>query len=125
MTPQPKIQLSELLECTECGAVGTGTFTHKAGCSCPGTYESASTRAKAGIAANPGMSDYFIADAIGVHRSTVGRARESTGANAPVEKRVGKDGRRRRRRPYYESWPKAEQARRLQEATGVLSRSPS
>jgi len=50
--------------------------------------------AKAAVAANPEMSNRAIAEKIGVGKDSVRRAR--TGAKAPVEKRVGKDGKARK-----------------------------
>jgi hypothetical protein len=63
-------------------------------------YVPAGRRAEEAVKANPGKSNRAIADEIGVGKDTVRRAR--TGASAPVEKRVGKDGKTRKmptRRP--------------------------
>lgn len=53
-------------------------------------------RAAAAIAANPGKSDQAVAAEIGVGKDTVRRVRKATGACAPVEKRIGKDGKTRK-----------------------------
>jgi hypothetical protein len=50
------------------------------------------TSAAKAVAANPDKSDRATAAEIGVGKDTVRRARKSVGANAPTEKRVGKDG---------------------------------
>jgi hypothetical protein len=47
---------------------------------------------------NPGMSDRAIADKLGVSQPTVSRARkQSTDTNVSVDKRIGKDGKKRRK----------------------------
>jgi hypothetical protein len=58
-------------------------------------YVPAHKVAKAAIQAHPEKSDRAIAAETGVGKDTVRRARQTTGANAPVGKRVGKDGRAR------------------------------
>jgi hypothetical protein len=79
------------MECSKCGAPGTGT------CDCGAPYVPAGQRAKAAVAAHPEKSDRAIAEEIGVGKDTVRRARvEATGANAPVDSRTGKDGKVRK-----------------------------
>jgi hypothetical protein len=78
------------LECSECGAMAD------AACSCGAPYLPAGARAAQAVADNPGKSDRAIAADLGVGKDTIRRARKSTGANAPVAKRVGKDGKARR-----------------------------
>jgi hypothetical protein len=73
------------LECSKCGAL------MNAACNCGAPYVSAGARAAAAVTANPEKSDRAIAAEIGVGKDTVRRAR--TGAHAPVEKRIGQDGR--------------------------------
>jgi hypothetical protein len=67
------------------------------------TYVSASAVAKAAIAAHPQKTDRAIAAETGVGKDTVRRARDTVGANAPTEKRTGKDGKQ-----YKASKPKAQ-----------------
>ncbi|SIN88804.1 hypothetical protein SAMN05443247_00475 [Bradyrhizobium erythrophlei] len=71
-------------------------------------YVPASKVAKAAIEANPQKSNRAIAAETGVSKDTIRRAREATGANAPVEKRVGKDG-KARKMPEHEQPAKAAQ----------------
>src|ERR1035437_719181 len=105
----------ELLECTECGAVGKlKGLIHKRGCTCPGTYGSPGERAAAAVKAHPEKSDRAIADDIGVGSNTVKRARETTAPDGAVDKRVGKDGKSRRLpKPHKNSPEREEQAARL------------
>jgi hypothetical protein len=77
------------IQCSSCGAEGT------AGCDCGAPYVTPGERAATAAAAYPEKSDGMIAREIGVDRSTVTRARNSTRADAPVE-RVGLDGKKRR-----------------------------
>jgi hypothetical protein len=80
------------LVCTACGATGTGS------CNCNAPYVAPSERAEAAVKANPGKSDRDIAREEGVSPTTVGKARKqlsSTGQLKHVEKRTGKDGRKR------------------------------
>lgn len=77
--------------CTGCGA------TVDAACDCGVPYMPAGQRAAAAIIANPQMSDRSIAAELGIGKDTVRRAREVTGARAPVdEPRTGLDGKVRR-----------------------------
>ena len=62
------------------------------------------------IAENPAMSDRAIAAEIGVGKDTVRRARNATGADAPVATRTGRDGK---------SYPA-----RPKQGAGVLRRRP-
>jgi hypothetical protein len=48
------------------------------------------------LKANPEKSDRAIADDFGIGKDTVRRARKSSGASAPVQKRIGKDGKTRK-----------------------------
>ena len=77
------------LKCTKCGA------TTIAVCNCGVRYIQASERAAEAVAANPEKSDRMIAEAIGVSDKTVAKARKSTAEKSAVEKRVGKDGKKR------------------------------
>lgn len=75
------------LECSGCGAEGTGS------CECGLPYVAAGERAAAAVAANPEKSARVIAEEIGVNHATVSRARKkSTVADATV----GKDGKKRK-----------------------------
>jgi hypothetical protein len=74
------------LECCKCGAMA------ETACNCGAPYVPAGDLAAKAVAANPDKSDRTIAAEIGVGKDTVRRARKSVGANAPTEKRVGKDG---------------------------------
>lgn len=74
--------------CSACGI--------DAGCNCGAPLMSKAQRAAEAIKASPQKSDRAIADEIGVGKDTVRRAREAAGASAPVESRVGLDGKERR-----------------------------
>jgi hypothetical protein len=76
------------MECSRCGAITD------AGCNCGEIYLPAGSRAVKAIQADHRKSDRAIAEQLGIGKDTVRRAR--TGANAPVGKRVGKDGKLRR-----------------------------
>jgi hypothetical protein len=76
------------LECSACGAGG------EASCTCGAPYLPAGQRAVEAVKANPEKSNRAIAGELGVSKDTVRRAR--TGASAPVDKRVGLDGKTRR-----------------------------
>lgn len=78
------------LVCSKCGAPGEGS------CHCGAPYVSPGERAEAAVKANPEMSDRAIADAIRVSNQTVSRARKATVTNVTVEKRTGKDGKKRK-----------------------------
>lgn len=79
------------LQCSACGASAS------AACDCGVSYISASNRAEAAVTANPEKSDRAIAEEIGVNKDTVAKARrKSTGRTQPVEKRTGKDGKKRK-----------------------------
>lgn len=73
------------LVCPKCGT--------EAGCNCG---VAPIERAAYALLKNPGKSDRAIAAEIGVGKSTVSRARKTSGPPGPVEKRVGRDGRARR-----------------------------
>jgi hypothetical protein len=77
------------LVCSSCGAPGEGS------CQCGAPYVAPGERAEAAVKANPGKSDRAIAEEIGTSHTTIQRARKSTGTNVPVEKRVGRDGKKR------------------------------
>lgn len=106
-----------MLRCTSCG------MATEAACSCGVRYEimRPGEAAERAVKAHPEKSDRAIADEIGVEKTTVLRARKSTGANAPVENpttntRVGRDGRRRRmpnRRRQDKAMDKTEAARKI------------
>jgi hypothetical protein len=87
--PLPRPSAAKLA-CSACGA------ETDAACDCRVEYKPAATRAADAIAANPGKSDRAIADDIGVGKDTVRRARKQLAHDAPVEKRIGKDGRTRK-----------------------------
>ena len=78
------------LVCSGCGAPGEGS------CGCGVAYIPPAARAEAAVKANPQKSNRAIAEDLGVGKDTVRRARQSTGAGEPVEKRVGRDGKARR-----------------------------
>ena len=78
------------LVCSSCGAPG------HASCACGVAYVPAASKALAGIAETPQLSDRSIAQRIGVNQSTVTRARKATDARASVEKRLGADGKERK-----------------------------
>jgi hypothetical protein len=80
--------MSNRLECPKCGA------TAEASCDCGVAYVRASERAR-GL--DPTKSDRANAEAIGVSDKTVAKARKAaTAENSAVEKRTGKDGKRRK-----------------------------
>ena len=72
--------------CSSCG------ISADAACDCGAPYIPAGQAAAKALAANPEKSDRAIAAELGVNRSTVTRAREARGANAPPEVRIGMDG---------------------------------
>jgi len=84
--PKPTLHL----HCAKCGVIT------EAQCGCGAGYVTAGEYARRAIKANPEKSDRAIAEEIGVSRATVDRARKATGSNEPVEKRTGKDGKKRR-----------------------------
>jgi hypothetical protein len=91
LSPLPAYHLSVVrLQCSACGAEAN------ASCNCGKPYVPARQRAADAIQANPDKSDRAIAGEIGVGKDTVRRARASTGAPAPVDVRIGKDGKARR-----------------------------
>ena len=124
--PLPSTRIAELigkmvhrsgaLQCTSCGEqtrcpCGCGTpYVSEHRWATTGKSDdgqpivSALDRAKIAIAAGPEKSDRVIATEIGVSNQTVGRARQLTKdirsdvtVDVAVEKRIGRDGRRRRR----------------------------
>jgi hypothetical protein len=60
------------------------------------TPEQRREKIAAELKAHPERSDRAIAADLGVGKDTVRRSRKSTGADAPVKKRIGKDGKKRR-----------------------------
>jgi hypothetical protein len=76
------------LRCSACGAPGS------ASCDCNAPYVRAGDIAAVVLAANPDMSDRALADATGIGKDTIRRARKSGGAKAPSAKRTGKDGKK-------------------------------
>lgn len=83
VVPLPK---SVRLECSSCGAEGTGS------CDCGAPYVSARERAAKAIAANPEKSNRALAAELGIAPNTVRTARKSTEQDCPVDTRVGLDG---------------------------------
>jgi len=79
-----------LLMCPQCQAKA------QAKCDCGVGYVPAGDLARREVIRNPQKSDRAIAKQLGIAKDTVRRARTSTGANAPVEKRQGRDGKMRR-----------------------------
>jgi hypothetical protein len=77
-------------ECQNCGAAA------RAACNCGVAYVPAGERAAAAVAANPEKSDRAIAEEIGTSHTTVQNARKATGNLLPVEKRTGRDGKKRK-----------------------------
>jgi len=80
------------LRCTACGVEAEAKCT----CGKPYDYVPAHKAAALGVAAHPDWSDRKIAEMVGVSHHTIAAARNSTGQNCPVEKRLGKDGKSRR-----------------------------
>jgi hypothetical protein len=90
LTKQQKIQQqARQLHCSKCGA------TAEASCDCGAAYVPAGVAAAKAIEANPEKSNNSIAKDIGVSEPTVRRARP-TSSKDEVEKRVGRDGKKRR-----------------------------
>jgi hypothetical protein len=88
-TVRPQIQTA--LQCSACGAAGTGS------CDCGAPYVAKKDRAAAAISKNPEKSDRAIAAELGMSHQTVMRAREATGPDGPVDQpRVGLDGKVRK-----------------------------
>ena len=86
------------LVCSECGAAGEGS------CRCGAPYVAPGERAEVYVKVHPEMSDRAIAKAIGVSAPTVSKARKKTSTvnEFTVERRTGRDGKKRkppRRRP--------------------------
>jgi hypothetical protein len=91
------------LRCSACNA------TTSASCDCGAAYVPAGDIAVTAIVANPEKSDRAIAAEIGVNKNTVARARaKTTGPNGPIEKRTGKDGKKRRVPDPKEAKPKVD-----------------
>src|SRR6266550_529556 len=83
--------MTAMLHCSACG------ISASTACACGAPYVSAGKIAARAVAEHPEKSDRAIADELGIDHKTVGRARrKSTGDNAPVGKRVGKDGKARK-----------------------------
>jgi hypothetical protein len=78
-----------------CAACGTET---KANCKCgqPYRHMSAGEAAALAVAAHPNWSNVKLAEMVGVGQMTIARARP-TSPNGEVEKREGRDGRKRRK----------------------------
>jgi len=85
-------QTTVTVRCTACGKLGE--VKPSCGCGAAFEYISPGELAAQAVKNNPAMSDRDIADKLGIGKDTVRRAR--TGANAPVEPRIGKDGKTRR-----------------------------
>jgi hypothetical protein len=87
----PMLQKTEFpkLKCTRCFMEVT------ARCNCGVSYVSPAELAKRAVKANPEKSNRAIAAETGVGLGTVNRARKATEPNGSVEKRVGRDGKRR------------------------------
>jgi hypothetical protein len=76
--------------CTECGARAL------AACNCGVAYIPANIAAAIAVAEHPEKSDRAISILTGIARTTLQRARKSTGPSGPVDKRIGIDGKTRR-----------------------------
>src|SRR5262245_3402113 len=85
-------QTTVTVRCTACGELGE--VKPSCGCGAAFEYISPGELAAQAVKDNPGMSDRDLADKLGIGKDTIRRAR--TGANAPVEPRTGKDGKKRR-----------------------------
>lgn len=85
-------QTTVTVRCIACGKLGEV----RPSCGCGATFEyiSPGELAAKAVEENPNLSDREIANKLGVGKDTVRRAR-TTGANAPVEPRTGKDGKTR------------------------------
>jgi transposase-like protein len=98
------------LVCSDCGAPGQGS------CKCGAPYVSPGERAEAAVKANPEKSDRVIAEELGINHNTVNRARKKTTvSHETVEKRTGKDGKKRKspvRKTSAEKFDAVAQARR-------------
>jgi len=79
------------LRCSQCGVLAEA----KCQCGAPYVYISPSELAAAAVKAHPELSDRAIAEDLGIDHKTVGKARKATGDNSPVDKRTGRDGRKR------------------------------
>jgi hypothetical protein len=71
------------LECSSCGAEGSGT------CDCGVPYVAAGTKAAQMAAENPGITDRALAALAGVSKTTANRALKAVGPRGPT---VGPDG---------------------------------
>lgn len=89
---QPAPSASAHLACGKCGTIAEV----KCDCGVDYIYVRASERAEKAIMEHPEKSDRSIAEKIGVGLGTVQRARKSTDPNGSVEKRIGKDGKKRK-----------------------------
>lgn len=85
------MSLASRLECIQCGAVA------EAACGCGCEYVPAWKRAAEAVVANPDKSDRMIAQETGISRMTINRARAATVPDVTVDKRVGRDGKKRRK----------------------------
>src|SRR6266478_1187914 len=84
-----KVKLEQRLHCGKCGVIAT------AACDCGVAYIPARIAATKAIKAHPEKSNRAIAVQFGVGKDTIRRLRDATGANAPLQKRNGLDGRDR------------------------------
>jgi hypothetical protein len=82
---------ARVLRCARCG------ITQEAACGCGFGYVPAVECAAAAVAKHPEKSDRAIAAALGVSDKTVAKARASTAEKSAVAKRVGRDGKARKR----------------------------
>jgi|SRR5215475_10367453 len=108
------------LVCSSCGAQAD------AACNCGANYVPAGQLAAQAVTANPELSDRALADATGVGKDTVRRARKkATGASAPVDApRTGRDGKQRKppqRQPAPVSDPAQEAAAFISELGDFLT----
>jgi len=87
-------QTTVTVRCTACGKLGE--VKPSCGCGAAFEYISPGELAAKAVKDNPGMSDRDIADKLGIGNATVSRARRATVSNDTVEKRTGKDGKKRR-----------------------------
>lgn len=88
--PPKETRAIAMLICTACGAPGEGS------CGCGAPYVPPGQRAAEAVRQSPEKSDRAIAADLGIGKDTVRRVREATGACAPVQSRIGLDGKTRK-----------------------------
>lgn len=89
---QPAPSASDHLACSKCGTIAEV----KCDCGVDYIYVRALERAEKAIMEHPDKSNRAIAANVGVAESTVRNARKATAQKCAVEKRIGRDGKKRR-----------------------------